>query len=111
MSKTRFFNAKEKAKQELEKSIPSDTDVKLSYRTIANGYGTAFHDRYLILKYNVNKTRAWSLGISVNSLGNSHHIVQIVEAPELIADMFEKIWNDTEQDICKIFDNNVSENS
>ena len=78
--------------------------MSLSYRTIANGYGISFHDRYIILKYNVNKTRAWSLGISVNSLGKKHHIVQIVEAPELIADMFQEILNETNQDICQIYE-------
>lgn len=100
----RFSSAKESCKKILEDAIPTDTDVSLSYRTIANGYGTSFHDRYIILKYNVNKTRVWSLGISVNSLGKKHHIVQIVEAPELIADIFQEIWNETNQDICKIYE-------
>ena len=100
----RFYSAKNQCQTELNEAIPGDTDVTLSYRTIANGYGTSFHDRYLILKYNVNKTRVWSLGISVNSLGKSHHIIQIVEAPELIADMFQEIWNETDQEICKIFE-------
>ena len=100
----RFYSAKTQCQTELNEAIPGDTDVSLSYRTITNGYGTSFHDRYLILKYNVNKTRVWSLGISVNSLGKSHHIIQIVEAPELIADMFQEIWNETDQEICKIFE-------
>ncbi len=99
-----FSAAKARCQRELSEAIPIDTDINLSYRTIANGYGTSFHDRYLILKYNVNKTRVWSLGISVNSLGKKHHIVQIVEAPELIADIFQGIWNETNQNICKIYE-------
>ena len=100
----RFSSAKTRCQKELNDAIPIDTDVSLSYRTIANGHGTSFHDRYLILKYGVNKTRVWSLGISLNSLRNKHHIIQIVEAPELIADMFQKIWDETDQDICKIYE-------
>ena len=100
----RFSSAKKQCQKELNDAIPNDTDVNLSYRTIANGYGIPFHDRYLILKYNINKTRVWSLGISVNSLGKKHHIIQIVEAPELIADMFQKIWNETNHEVCKIYD-------
>ena len=59
------------------------------------------------MKYNINKTRVWSLGISVNSLGKKHHIIQIVEAPELIADMFQKTWDEVDNDICKIYEINV----
>ena len=95
--------AKETYRRELEEAIPCNTDMQLEYRTISDGYGMAFHDRYLILKYNINKTRAWSLGISVNSLGNKHHIIQIVEAPELIADMFERVWEQTNHEVCKIY--------
>lgn len=95
---------KEQFKSKLFNAIPADTDINLEYRTIANGYGMPFHDRYLILKYNVNKTRVWSLGISVNSLGKKHHIIQIVEAPELIAKMFSDVWNETNHDVCKIIE-------
>lgn len=105
----RFSSAKARCQKELNDAIPVDTDVSLSFRTIANGYGTSFHDRYLILKYNVNKTRVWSLGISVNSLGKKHHIIQIVEAPELIADMFQEIWTETNQDVCKIYETHSQE--
>lgn len=100
----RFSSAKKQCQKELNEAIPVDTDVSLSYRTIAHCYGTPFHDRYLILKYNINKTRVWSLGISVNSLAKKHHIIQIVEAPELIADMFQKIWNETNHEVCKIYE-------
>ena len=99
-----FDRAIKRSRKQLSDAIPNNTDVDLSYRTIANGHGIPFHDRYLILRYSVNKTRAWSLGTSVNSVGRKHHIIQIVEAPELIADMFQKIWNDTDYDICKIYE-------
>lgn len=105
----RFSIAKKRCRNTLVEAIPLDTDISLSYRTIAHGYGTSFHDRYLILKYNVNKTRAWSLGTSVNSLGKKHHIIQIVEAPELIANMFQEIWNKTNNDICKIYETHFEE--
>ena len=58
----------------------------------------------MILRYHFNKTRVWSLGASVNSLGKSHHIIQIVESPTLIEDFFDKVWSETTVDECKIYD-------
>ena len=57
-----------------------------------------------MIKYQLNKTRVWSLGTSVNSVGKSHHIVQIVESPMLIDDFFDEEWSQTDTDKCKIYD-------
>ena len=89
-------NIKNEYHAELEEAIPLDTDVKLEYRTINKNNGSSFHDRYLILKYQFNRTRVWSLGTSINSLGRQHHIIQIVEYPELIAELFKKFWDKSE---------------
>ena len=57
-----------------------------------------FHDRFIIFPQAIDKpVRAWSLGTSVNSLGKSHHIIQEVEDGQIIADVFEEMW---EQSIC-----------
>ena len=57
-----------------------------------------------MIKYQLNKTRVWSLGTSVNSVGKSHHIIQIVESPILIDDFFDEVWSKTNTDKCKIYD-------
>ena len=103
-NETYFSSLKKKYREILDNAIPRQTDMHLYYRTIARGYGRSFHDRYLILKYNVNKTRVWSLGTSINSLGKKHHIIQIVEAPELIAEIFQEVWEETDEEVCKIYE-------
>jgi hypothetical protein len=91
---TKFQTAKKEYKSILEKSIPKDTDIKIEFRTVFKGDGSTFHDRYLICKYGINKCRAWSLGISVNALGKSHHIIQIVESPNEVFRLIQDMWED-----------------
>ena len=67
--------------------------------------GIPFHDRYLILKYGLNKSGAWSLGISVNSLGKSHHIIQIVQSPMDVIETIDAIWNQSLGEGCLIYKN------
>lgn len=58
-------------------------------------YGYSFHDRFLmVLDENQDQPFVWSLGTSVNSLGNKHHIIQIVEHPQMIVDTFEELWDE-----------------
>lgn len=101
---SKFESAKIKFRQLLEAALPTDCDIDLSFRTVYSDYGSRFHDRYLILKYKINKTRVWSLGTSVNSVGKSHHIIQIVEAPTLIESFFDKVWHETDFQVCKIYE-------
>ncbi|MBR6216966.1 MAG: hypothetical protein IKQ63_00415 [Eubacterium sp.] len=103
--KNKFQENKKAFESELSASIPQHTDLQLEFRTVRGSYGEPFHDRYLIMKYGINKCRAWSLGISVNALGTSHHIIQIVESPVAVADVFERIWNDTDNPECLIYSN------
>lgn len=84
-------------------AIPADSDLSLEYRTIYKNYGSSFHDRYLILKYGINRCRAWSLGISVNTLGKSHHIVQIVNTSSEVFCIIQEIWNKEDNDDCLIY--------
>lgn len=101
----RFFEAKQLYSSKLKNAIPTDVDIKMEYRTIRGTHGKAFHDRYLILKYGINRCRVWSLGISVNSLGKSHHIIQIVENPQAVVSVFEDIWKDVDCEECYIYSN------
>ena len=89
----------------LKKSLNKQKDLKLEYRTVAGMTGIPFHDRYLILKYGLNKSRAWSLGISVNSLGKSHHIIQIVQSPMDVIETIDAIWNQSLGEGCLIYKN------
>ena len=91
-------------RKQLEDGLGRETDLRLSFRTVHGNNGSSFHDRYLILKYQLNKTRVWSLGTSVNSVGKSHHIIQIVEAPMLIDNFFDEVWKQTNTDKCKIYE-------
>ena len=99
-----FDEIRNSFQKELENGLGQETDLRLSFRTVHGNNGSSFHDRYLILKYQLNKTRVWSLGTSVNSVGKSHHIVQIVESPILIDDFFDEEWSQTDTDKCKIYD-------
>ena len=89
----------------LKNALGKQTDLKLEYRTVAGMTGISFHDRYMILKCGLNKSRAWSLGISVNSLGKSHHIIQIVQSPMDVIDTIDTIWNQSLREECLIFKN------
>ncbi|HEX9063214.1 MAG TPA: VPA1262 family N-terminal domain-containing protein [Clostridia bacterium] len=98
-----FESFKNASSTKLMEAVTKDTDIILEYRTTYKNYGADFHDRYLILKYDINKDRVWSLGTSINSIGKSHHTIQIVEAPTLIVEIFSKIWDETNCAECKIF--------
>lgn len=99
-----FDEIRNSFQKELENGLGQETDLRLSFRTVHGNNGSSFHDRYLILKYQLNKTRVWSLGTSVNSVGKRHHIVQIVESPMLIDTFFDEVWSQTNTDKCKIYD-------
>lgn len=92
-------------RETLKKALNKQKDIKIEYRTVAGMTGIPFHDRYLILKCGLNKSRAWSLGISVNSLGKSHHIIQIVQSPMDVIETIDVIWNQSLGEECLIFKN------
>lgn len=96
---------KQTASDKLKRVLGENTDIKLEYRSVRSSKGKPFHDRYLIMRYSVNQYKVWSLGSSINSIGNRHSIIQIVSTPSLIADVFENIWYDTNYDECIIFNN------
>ena len=92
-------------RETLKMALDKQKDLKIEYRTVAGMTGIPFHDRYLILKCGLNKSRAWSLGISVNSLGKSHHIIQIVQSPMDVIETIDAIWNQSLSEECLIFKN------
>ena len=94
---------KTRIENELNEALYNETDLQLDYRTIYNGHGEPFHDRYLILKYGINGCRAYALGSSINSIGKQHTIIQAVLAPNIIADIFDNLWEQTDYDECKLY--------
>ena len=93
----------------LQTVLGKETDIKLEYRAVRNGHGVPFHDRYIMLKYTLNKDRVWSLGASINSIGKCHSIIQIVEAPEALLSLFDKLWIQTDNGECLLFSNTSAE--
>lgn len=100
-----YDDFKRTAVSKLNESLGEETDIIIEYRSVHDNHGQPFHDRYLILKYNINGYKVWSLGSSINSIGNRHSIIQIVATPTLIANIFEEIWANTDCENCLIFKN------
>ncbi len=68
----------------------SCTAMKLQVRKSAS---KNFHDRFLIFPQPTEEPLVWSLGTSVNSMGKSHHILQMVQNGRLVFDAFETLWD------------------
>lgn len=77
--------------------------IKLELRCQWKQYGYRFHDRFLMIIKDEEKPRVWSLGTSINSLGNKHHIIQNVEHPQMIVDAFEELWNELDSEECVVW--------
>lgn len=78
----------------LTQSVTNLGNLRLEFRAKVGGAGFAFHDRFLIFPHAEPEPLAWSLGISVNSFGKEHHILQKVPNGRLIADAFQELWDD-----------------
>lgn len=98
-----YENYKSSTNRILSDALSVTDDLNLEYRSVYSNHGAKFHDRFLILKYELNKTRVWSLGASINSIGDKHSIIQIVEAPEEISTLFDETWEATNNDECLLY--------
>ncbi len=78
----------------LTQSIIELGELNLSFLNADTSTLGSFHDRFLIFPKTADApAKAWSLGTSVNSLGTSHHLIYKVEDGQIIADIFEEMWN------------------
>ncbi|MEQ3637251.1 MAG: VPA1262 family N-terminal domain-containing protein [Thalassolituus sp.] len=68
--------------------------LHLEFRIRKGGAGWPFHDRFLIFPSETGPAKAWSLGTSVNSFGQKHHILQKVADGELIRQAFLDLWDE-----------------
>ena len=100
--------SKEKAKKDMLSEFKKDKkeflflDLEVRGKIGANGYD--FHDRFLI--FPLEKPKVWSLGISINQLGKSHHIVQEVKHAQHILNAFDKLWDELNYEECLVWKNN-----
>uniref|UniRef100_UPI001FC8859C VPA1262 family N-terminal domain-containing protein n=1 Tax=Burkholderia gladioli TaxID=28095 RepID=UPI001FC8859C len=77
----------------LERSKGNCQGLTLEFRVREGGAGWPFHDRFLIFPAAPGGAMAWSLGTSINSVGQQHHILQKVPDGELIREAFLDLWN------------------
>lgn len=77
--------------------------INLQFRSPRNNNGWSFHDRFLIFPDVNNLPMAWSLGTSVNSFGQEHHILQKCGDARLILDAFNELWADIDKDECLVW--------
>lgn len=70
--------------------------LNLEFRMRRGGAGWGFHDRFIIFPRAQGSALAWSLGTSINSFGEEHHILQKVSHGEPIAQAFRELWGQLE---------------
>ncbi|PCI43018.1 MAG: hypothetical protein COB41_08170 [Proteobacteria bacterium] len=75
--------------------------LNLEVRRKFKNHGSPFHDRFLI--FPLERPKVWSLGISVNSLGKSHHILQEVKHAQHILNAFNTMWDDLNHEECLVW--------
>lgn len=77
--------------------------IKMEIRCQWKEYGYHFHDRFLMVIKGDEGPKVWSLGTSINSLGNKHHIIQRVKNPQMIVDAFEELWGGLDSEECLVW--------
>jgi hypothetical protein len=84
----------ERQRQEFTAAESNNLGLRLEYRMKAGQDGWPFHDRFLIFPKEDSSALAWSLGISVNQIGSSHHILQRVDDGRRVMDAFLELWDE-----------------
>lgn len=77
--------------------------VNFEFRCQHDQYGWPFHDRFIIFPFKNGKPRAWSLGTSINSFGEKHHILQEVSNARMILDAFMELWEELQDPKCLVW--------
>lgn len=76
--------------------------LHLEFREQYGTQGWPFHDRFLIFPRSDEASLAWSLGCSVNKMGE-HHILQQVTNGQMIADAFDELWDVLDDDTHRVW--------
>jgi|GEM_PF-1396756 len=84
--------------------LSNNLGVSLEFRCQFGPHGFQFHDRFIIFvpKDDFALPIVFSLGTSVNSLGEKHHIVQKITNPRVILKDFNKLWDELIHPDCLI---------
>ena len=92
-----------RAQEKVFESRSNNYGINLEMRCQHGGKGYHFHDRFIMIINENEKPRVWSLGTSVNSVGDKHHIIQEVNNPQNIVDAFEALWGDIDCPECLVW--------
>ncbi len=82
--------------EQLEAAKGNCHGLQLEFRIREGSAGWGFHDRFIIFPRAQGSALAWSLGTSINSFGDEHHILQKVSHGEPIAQAFQDLWEQLE---------------
>lgn len=78
--------------------------LNLEFRIQHTNFGWAFHDRFLIFPSGeLKRPQVYSLGTSINSYGDNHHILQEVSHPQPVVDAFNELWDELNNSNCKVW--------
>ena len=96
LARERAERDKHEQAEKLEMAKGNFYGLQLEFRIREGGAGWGFHDRFIIFPRAQGQALAWSLGTSINSFGNEHHILQKVAHGEPIAQAFKDLWEQLE---------------
>lgn len=98
-----FYDFKKSETQFFEQ-CSNNYGVKLKFLAQHGSFGWKFHDRFLIIcpKDSSELPVVYSLGISVNQLGCSHHIIQKVPDSRKICKNFDDLWTALDREECVV---------
>jgi hypothetical protein len=103
----RQFNNKTQIIEEMKKEFDKDDKkflfLNLEVRGKYGNNGYDFHDRFIL--FPLERPLVWSLGISVNQLGQSHHILQNISNPQHVLNAFNKLWDELDNSECIVWKN------
>jgi hypothetical protein len=78
--------------------------LNLEFRIQYSNFGWAFHDRFLIFPSGeLKRPQVYSLGTSLNSYGDNHHILQEVSHPQPVVDAFNELWDKLNNQDCLVW--------
>ncbi|MCP3024295.1 VPA1262 family N-terminal domain-containing protein [Cupriavidus basilensis] len=92
LARERAKKNKREQGEQLEAAKGNCHGLQLEFRIREGSAGWGFHDRFIIFPRAQGSALAWSLGTSINSFGNEHHILQKVSHGEPIAQAFKDLW-------------------
>lgn len=92
-------------RNQLENPKNNNLHLNLEFRIQHTNFGQAFHDRFLIFPRGdeFNKPKVYSLGTSINSYGQNHHILQEVSHPQPVVDAFNELWEELDNRDCIVW--------